>query len=365
MHPLWSTLRIMDRNSDTTLARRLALAVVAAVALLPAAAPSALAQDRHWAVAHAATEFGLTPDVQLRVTPPLPAGAELEGVLECREVFVPGTTTGQKLDVTGDLPPGVYQFVKDSCSDHPVWPLRLTGSSAQLVINAGQWVISPAETKLGANAIAGLDAQDNVVSVSFFARVLHVAREGSAVRGQRVSFYYENGRGLLQPACSAVSEDAGDAVAACEITGEQAKAFERGTGKWTAIYSGSDTFARSLASGTVPGMKTDATAAAEGLQLILDSDPEQVKIVQDKVPAAENCRAYTQSTNVSIIGVSIANMTCSQFRVVQIATQVGMAVGFVVAPIGTGVGILVAQAAQAATIAKYVASTLAAIALGV
>jgi hypothetical protein len=320
----------------------LAVALAAATLATASAAPASAAQ--YWVVAHADGPRALRPEILTRVIPPLPPGAHLEGQVRCNRVYVPGTADQTQL-AQGGIAAGVYQFVTSSCTSDPGDPVRLVGTSGDLRILGGQWAANPDPTVTETAAVVNSDPDEP--SVAFTAHVINVVGDGVHLRGVNIRFSFETSNGLYEGACVTPTAETFEAVAECLITGDKARAFLAGTGTWWAEFDGTTNSKGSAGSGRAPGGATDpATAAARRQQFF--SDP--VTIIKNEMPPG--CYRDRDETSVSIIGVSLGVLDCSQVQVLQTVTHVFLGI----TAVGSGGGALVAKAAEKIAFAAVKAS---------
>ncbi len=352
------TLGLRSRGSRLSgpLLRKLLVAVVAALPMacgLLAAPPPASASTQYFVtVSDLEGQFDQAPEnIEIRVSPALPPGAELTGSATCGEVYKPGS--GETESVYSFPAPGSYQFVTSSCKSDEGDPLTLHGASGSLQILGGVFNIKPNPTLLAAVAAEG-ESASHEPTVAFAAEVVNKTLDDSPIAEQGLLFTFEKRGGLPSVACEAESEslerldETGKSVAACKVEGQTAKEIEEGDGVWTAHYSGTTDFAASSTQGQVPG-KESVTQANQELQEAWTKD--SITIVAKQIPP--NCERHEES--VGLINVSLGELNCTELKILQYTTQACLLATAVIGGETAITGVTAAIAKQLAKVALKVA----------
>lgn len=275
------------------------------------------------------------PDTRLRVSPPLPAGASLQGTARCRRVHTPGAPN-ETVSVDSGLDAGVYQYATSSCTGN----VQLVGTTGELKLYGGQLQVIKSPTYVRASA--AMDTDPGNPLVVFAAEVVDAVSDGFQIPGAQVVFRYQRGDGFWElTACTAVTTNTFDASAECTLTGNAAQRFITGTGEWEAHFAGNRNYHGSGAGGHIEGTGTDRAAAERHLQNLVNDPATSVTIVPNYLPP--RCHNYHDDTSVSLIGVSIGQLDCKQMQVLQILSGVSLAIA---TGAGQSVTMLTGQAIQ-------------------
>jgi hypothetical protein len=308
-----------------------------AIASIPLASPAPVAaanasNTTYFVTVFANEPYGLSPTFQTRTSPALPAGASLAGLVTCDQVYVNGATGptesvhGNNPNSTRGLDAGSYFFVTDSCN-----PLWLTGAPGTVVTLGGVYNISTDPTSLIGVGVETTGAGSPVVVLR--AALINHELDDSFVPGQTIMFGYQRSDGIWIFDCPAVtiSDGNGRAPATCTFPPAEAQSFVAGTGNWQANYDGHvpgcsvsgpcGNLGGSSYVGHLPG-QTSTTQAAANMQIALAG--HGIQIVQTTLPP--DCHPAAQQTAVSVIGVSLGQLNCSELQILTIVT--GVALGF-------------------------------------
>ena len=306
-----------------TTRRLAALAAIALAAVLVplAVAASASAAFPYFVVVSGTAKYEQPPTFTTQVIPALPPGAYLSGSARCEQVYFPGGG----FESPNSLDAGTYQFVTSSCFSKASDPLTLHGIAGEIRILGGSDGVEPDSTSVvTAGEEAEINTRERVVSLA--AEVIDNPLDNSPIGGQTVTFYAENAEGLLDESCSAVTmlNGNGEAFATCVLTGKAAAHFEAGTGTYVANYAGGRDYLGSTALGQLHGETSKAQAAAN-LQARQNLEKATIHVTPTYVPPG--CNPHKEDEEpVGLISVSLAELNCTQLKVLQVTTGVVLAV---------------------------------------
>lgn len=348
----------------TPRAARAAIAVVLATALAVAALP-AVAQSGFTVTVRATSQYGNGPNWGYAFTPALPAGATVEGNASCADVVVnnrliPIVSIEEELG--GPLPVGTYNL--RNCSVSQGFPLVvITAQGVRLPVTqavANAWRVSPTGSEVTANV--AVNTQGPTVGFSAAVRTLSGEDGYLADVPLEVSWQTSSGIWTIGVCADFVTRAGGGLpVATCTVTGALATEFVQGTGVWTISYGGGANIGPSSATGRWPGAATDPETAARNFEQWIADQPV-IDVTPVYYPPGCEPKELTQGsqegTNVSIIGVSLGQLDCTQIQILKYVTIGVMVASAVVSGVG-GVILAGKEAAFQATLQAAVQAAMA------
>ncbi|MHB8219960.1 MAG: hypothetical protein ACYDHU_06510 [Acidimicrobiales bacterium] len=328
----------------------LALIIVSAAVVVGVPPRSGAASTATYLVeAYGTITWGQTPQFGIRVESALPAGASITGAVTCTTVYVNNIPTP-----VANLNAGSYELDTTTCKSTPTYPLTLKGATGQIQILGGQYTVHPDPTTI-VGAVNVTRSNPAAPAVTFTAELFQTGDTQSLLGTQKLSFTYQSTQDMLfvpNPGCTTqrntgtvttpsthIQTTPPTALAVCNLSQQSSTEFVDGTGKVYIAYLGTShgNYAPSTVWGSYSTAKTSATQAAKNLK------QAQIQVVPTRTP--RTCHPNETQTGVSIIGVSLAAMTCKTLKILQTVTQYVLALGsplsfvttYIVTPIVKGV----------------------------